>query len=164
MQEEAKSWLLEEKKKLAEEGYQEVKASHEMLKARLVGVLTLSVTLCTACYGGAWVNGPWAFLCLLMAVGFTGVAVLCVCGLYPTLVRTKNVEPELIDALMDMKPEVDTKEEAFTRLTSFIMALTAENDASQARDKKFLQWAWVALPAVPLEAFLIVFFVRMIGG
>lgn len=150
-------WLLDEKKKLAEEGYKEVMSSYERLKARLMSILTFSITLSSACYTGGTTNGSYAPLCLVMAFGFTGAALLCGLGLYPTSIRTKNEKSEALDAVMHNEPPVVSKEEAYQRLTQFIEATTEHNAQQLNKDRRYLKIAWVTLGTTPLVSFLIIF-------
>lgn len=156
-------WLLDEKKKLAEEGYHEIASSYTQLKTRLMSLLTFSLALCTACYGGLVAQSPYSLLCLLMALGFTLTALLCVAGLYPTKFSTKNIEAKLVDDVMTMEPSVVTKEEALIRFTDFIFSQTQGNAIALGKNRRFLKSAWITLGTTPILAFLSFVILQMVG-
>ncbi|MXV35848.1 MULTISPECIES: hypothetical protein [unclassified Saccharibacter] len=155
-------WLLDEKKKLAEEGYKEIMASYEQLKARLLSILTFSITLSSACYTGAATGGTYSPLCLLMALGFTGTAFLCGLGLYPTPVRTKNVKTDALDIVLNVEPAVESKEDTYKRLTYFIETTSLENARSLSKDRRYLKRAWQVLIGTPFVSFLLVCMGRLV--
>ncbi|MXV35977.1 MULTISPECIES: hypothetical protein [unclassified Saccharibacter] len=146
---ELKIWLLETQHSSAEEAYKEVMSAHERLKGRLSSALTLTITLCTAFYTAAFSGTHHALACLLIGIGYTAVAFVCIAGLYPTALRTKAVNAEAFNAIMEIDPTPLTKEDHIKRFTQFIEATVFFNTQKLCKDRLLLQTTWVLLVLIP---------------
>lgn len=149
-----KLWLAQEKKSLADAGYQENQASFDRLKNRTFAVMGISITLCTGSFAGAFSDKSYALICALMAVGFMSASACCAAGLYTSKWQTKNVEGDTVDELLSDLPG-QTKTHGIDRMAEVVNAVNLDNDKSLQIDRKWLKRAWVILISTPVIATLI---------
>lgn len=155
-------WLAQEKKSLADAGYQENQAAFDRLKNRTFALLGVSITLCTGSFAGAFSGRDYAFVCAFMAIGFMFVAGCCAAGLYTSKWQTKNVEGEIVDLLVSDLPS-QTKIHGTERMAEAVNAVNMDNDGSLRVDRKWLKLAWIILLLTPLIATFFSIIARLPG-
>lgn len=147
-------WLAQEKKALADAGYQENLAAFDRLKNRTFALLGVSVTLCTGALAGAFSEKNYAQVCGIMSCGFMVVAFCCIAALYTSHWQTKNVEGDVVDLLVgDLANK--TKIHGIDRMSSTVNAVNFANDGILQNDRQWLKTAWVSLVLTPLLAAII---------
>lgn len=153
-EDEYKLWLAQEKKSLADAGYQENQASFDRLKNRTFALMGVSITLCTGSFAGAFSDKSYALVCSFMALGFMSASACCAAGLYTSKWQTKNVEGGTVDELLSDLPG-QTKTHGIDRMAEVVNVVNLDNDKSLQKDRKWLKRAWVILLSTPVIATLI---------
>lgn len=153
-EDEYKFWLAQEKKSLADAGYQENQASFDRLKNRTFALMGVSITLCTGSFAGAFSDKSYALVCSFMALGFMSASACCAAGLYTSKWQTKNVEGETVDDLLSDLSGF-TKIHGTERMAEVVNSVNLDNDKSLQIDRKWLKRAWVILISTPAIASII---------
>lgn len=148
-------WLRHEKRTLVDKSLQEATAIHERIKNRLFSALSLTTTLSSASFAGAFAHQSYSLICWGLGFGFAAVAGLCILGLRSRVTMTANVGPETVDRIMSLSSPARTVEEGQERMINMIDGTSLQNLKSAALDRRYLMAAWALLFLTPVLACLV---------